>query len=63
MYALCCGATGETSVSSRIQNADQVQWASENYIMLDWQMICVKDGEILFDMYLMNRENYCSQTL
>lgn len=60
MYALCCGATGETSVSSRIQNADQVQWASENYIMLDWQMICVKDGEILFDTidHIVSTGNY-----
>ena len=45
---LCCVAVGETDLISRIRNADVIQWASENYVILDGEMIRVNDGSVLF---------------
>lgn len=44
-----CGAAEETDMISRIRNAVEINWASEDFVVLDGQMIRVSDGEILFD--------------
>ena len=45
----CSGASGENDVISRIANAGEIKWASEDYIVIDGQMIRISDGEVLFD--------------
>ena len=45
----CCSTNAESDIIRRIRNAGEIEWASEDYIVLDGQMIRVSDGEVLFD--------------